>query len=105
MYYLNGSKRQALHIEWLIESRKDEEDENSATHIRRPDAVIQMPRRVPALHVCLFTEVGGGLDHGRSARTIFATTGKGDRTEPTRPSIYEPEPWVTLYWRRAFFKF
>ena len=85
-------------------SRKDEEDENPATYLRRLDAVLQMPRRVPALHVCLFTELGRGLDHGRSARTIYAATGKIDRTESPRPSAYKPEPRIAFYRRRAFFK-
>ena len=61
---------QALQTAWKIESYMDEEDENPETYLRRPDVVLQMPGRVPSLHVCLFTKVGRGLDHGRSTRTI-----------------------------------
>jgi len=82
-----------------------EKNENPSAHLRWSDAVLQVPGRVQALHVCLFSEMGRELDHGRPAGKISAAAGKGDKAQPVWPSIYEPEPRIAFQRRGTFFEF
>ena len=80
-----------IQLGWLINS-DFQKNENLPSHLRRSDALLQMPCRVPALHVRLRALMERRLDHRRAARALSTTAGQSHRAQPLRPAAHEPEP-------------